>query len=189
MLSQLQGQLLGLLAPSVPTFSMTPRAAQVPALCLSFPILPVVLSVATHGCCSCPCDLSFPGTEVLVSVVCGLVAQFPETRGSITHGPAPCTVLAQQEGVGRQRTLQLPGMPIPGLGWMHQAGNSKGWRQDPAVPSGEGGLVAPMQGVRGCWSGMCWDEVWEVAGALQDQGKQEHEGCDNTGGSGIGGPA
>lgn len=67
---------------------MTPRAAQVPALCLSFPILPVVLSVATHGCCSCPCDLSFSGTEVVVSVVCGLLAQFPGTRGSITCGPA-----------------------------------------------------------------------------------------------------
>lgn len=37
---------------------MAPQAAQAPALCLSFPLLPVVLSAVTHGCCSCPCHLS-----------------------------------------------------------------------------------------------------------------------------------
>lgn len=68
--------------------------------------------------------------------------------------------------MGRQRNLQPLGMPIPGLGWMHQGENSRillchqpPWAQ---------------QGVRGCGSSL---RVWEVAGALQDQ---EWEGCDPT---------
>lgn len=75
----------------------------------------------------------------MVSVVCGLVAKFPETHGVPLPPPAPQMALAQQEeGVGRQRTLQPLEMPIPGLGWVHQAENNRVWRQDPARPSGEG---------------------------------------------------
>lgn len=115
----------------------------------------------------------------------GLAAQSPETRESITHGPAPCMVLALQEGVGRQRTLQPLGMGWAGCTKQEIAGSGG---RILLCHQGKGGLVAPVLGVRGCRSSLCWDEVWEVAGALQEQGKQEHEGDDTTGGSGVGGP-
>lgn len=143
MLSQLQGQFLVFLAPSVPVFSSEgcDDTMGSPGTC-SVPQFP---HPAHSAVCGHPWVLFmslsplFPGTEVVVSVACGLVAEFPETHGLPLPPPAPWVTLAgQKEGVGRQRTLQPLEMPVPGLGWMHQAENNRVWRQDPALPPGEG---------------------------------------------------
>lgn len=178
MLSQLQGQLLGLLPPSAAV--LTPRAAQGPALCLSFPILlvcshPWVLLVSLSPL--------FPGTEAVVSVVCDLVAQFPEIRGSI-HTPCTPAGPGPAEGVcGEAENLRAPwdanawaglGAPsrkYPGL----EAGTcsaTRGREMVKVTPAGCEGLQ-----VLSLCAGM---GVWKVPGALQDQSKQEHEGCDPT---------
>lgn len=165
MLSQLQGQLPGLLAPSVPVFSSescdgttgSPGTCSVPqfpppargAVCGHPRVLLVSLSPL------------FSGAEVGVSVVCGLVAKFPGTRGSITHTPCTWSWLSRRRVWGGRGDLQPLGMPIPGLGWMHQAENNRGKEScSPHGPAGSEGLASGRR--------------------LQDQSKQEREGCDST---------
>lgn len=110
----------------------------------------------------------FPGTEVAVSVGCGLVAKFPETHPLPLPSPALSTPLAPRTAPcwqkrwrgeeGGERALQSLRMPIPGLGWMHRAKNKSIWQAESrSAISGKGVLEPPppRRGLGGCGSGPC----------------------------------